>query len=91
MKRHILLYTTLAFALTSVMSGIFANQFISFEGINTARLSEARWVLITIMPVILMVNFVWLSSTPTKGTINTSLQIIGQAALFVASLFWIFN
>lgn len=89
--RNILLYTTLAFASATVISGIFANQFISLEDINTARLSEARWVLITIMPVLLMVNFAWLRSTPTKGKIDTSLQIIGQTALFVAPYYWVFN
>lgn len=89
--RKILLYTTLAFASASVMSGIFANQLISLEDINPTRVTEARWILIVISPVILMVNFIWLRSTPAKGKIDAFLQIFGQAVLFLAPYYWVFN
>ncbi|PZR29422.1 MAG: hypothetical protein DI538_24035 [Azospira oryzae] len=89
--RNVLLYTTLVFAFASVLSGIFINQATFTQGINTASLSEARWVLTTIMPVVLMVNFVWLRRTPTKGKIDISLQIFGQTALFLAPYYWLFN
>jgi len=84
-------YTTLVFVLASVISGIFANQFVSLEGENITRLSEARWVFITIMPVLLMVNFVWVSGTAAKDKITIFLQVIGQTALFAAPYYWVFN
>ncbi|WP_339847777.1 hypothetical protein [uncultured Halopseudomonas sp.] len=89
--RNLLLYTTLVFAFVSVLSGIFISQSTFTQDISTASLSEARWALITIMPVVFMVNFVWLRSTPTKGKIDTSLQMFGQTALFIAPFYWLFN
>ena len=89
--RNALLYATLVFTFVSVLSGIFINQATFTQGINTASLSEARWVLIAMMPVVLMVNFVWLRRTPAKGKIETSLQIFGQTALFLAPYYWLFN
>ena len=74
-----------------MLSGIFVSNFDFTKSINAATLSEARWVLIAISPVLLMVNFVWLRSTPAKGIINTSLQTLGQTALFLAPYYWVFN
>lgn len=88
--RNILLYTTMVFAFASVLSGIFINQATFTLGINIASLSEARWVLIIMMPIVLMVNLVWLRRTPTKGKIDTFLQIFGQTALFLAPYYWLF-
>ena len=89
--RNAPLYATLVFTFASVLSGIFINQTTFTQGINAASLSEARWVLIAMMPVVLMVNFVWLRRTPAKGKIGTSLQIFGQTALFLAPYYWLFN
>ena len=89
--RNILLYTTLAFISVNVLSGVFVNQFTLVDGINIDRLSEARWVLIAMMPVILMVNFVWLRSTATTGKFDISMQVIGQSALFIAPYYWLFK
>lgn len=89
--RNVLLYATLVFAFASVLSGIFINQASFTQGINTAILSEARWVLIAMMPVVLIINFVWLRRTPAKGKIDTSLQVMGQTALFLAPYYWLFD
>lgn len=89
--RNALLYMTLVFASASVLSGILVNQTTFTQGVNTASLPEAPCVLIAMMPVVLIVNFVWLRSTPTKGKIDTSLQIFGQTALFIAPYYWLFN
>ena len=89
--RNAPLYATLVFTFASVLSGIFINQTTFTQGINAASLSEARWVLIAMMPVVLMVNFVWLRRTPAKGKIGTSLQIFRQTALFLAPYYWLFN
>lgn len=89
--RNILLYATLAFVSASVISGILASQLISLAGLNPIKLVEARWLLIAISPAILAINFVWLRSTPAKGKIDTSLQALGQTALFLWPYYWIIN
>ena len=89
--RNVLLYATLVFAFASVLSGISMNQATFTQGINTASLSETRWVLVAMMPVVLMINFIWLRRTPAKGKIDTSFQVFGQTALFLAPYYWLFN
>ena len=89
--RNILCYVTALYASVSVLTGIFANQFISLEGINIGRIPEVRWTLITIWPVVLMVNFVWLGSPPAKDIVDMLLRFFGQTALFVVPYFWVFN
>jgi hypothetical protein len=88
--RNIRLYATLAFASTSVLSGLFLHHAI-LEGVEAARIFEARWMLIIVMPVLLMTNYIWISSPPTKRKLDSALKIIGQTALWLAPYYWIFN
>lgn len=85
-------YLTGLLVTLSMISGLLSNTIIGHISPNDASFIELRWALLLGMPIVLILNHLWLGgeNTPRK-VLNNILFSVGQIITFIGPLFWLYG